>query len=156
MALAYNLWSEEDIKNRNIVPDGDYPFEIIALTKKKTKAGKDKNGIDKTIYDMLEIDFSFWDANGTVRKQRDWFVFMEGMDWKLRHLANTTDTLEFYESHELDTHHLLHKKGIFNLGSKEMIGSDGLTRKVNFVKDYVKKELSKQDQSFLDDDVPMF
>ena len=155
MALAYNLWTEEDIKNRNCVDDGDYPFEIIALTKKKTQPGVDKNGDPKPIRDMLEIEFNFHDKNGVVRKQKDWIVFMEGMDWKLRHLAHTTNTLELYEAQELDEKHLLGKKGIFSLASKDFKDSNGETRKVNFVKDYVKKNTTfKNSETFLDDDIP--
>ena len=154
MALPYRKWTEEDIKNRNITDEGDYPFKIISCVLKDTQAGIDKNGKQKTIHKMLEIDFEFHDVNGVVRKQKDWIVFVEGMDWKLRHLANTTGLLEHYESDILEAHHLNSKVGVFTLGIKES-EYKGEKRKQNFVKDYVKKETQiKQDKDFLDDDIP--
>lgn len=152
MSLGYNVWTEEDVKNRNVVDEGDYPFEIENIAKVKTQPGVDKNGNPKPIRDMLEIEFIFWDINGIVKKQKDWIVFMEGMDWKLRHLANTTGKLDLYEANELDIPHLQKAKGVFSLGIKEFKGKDGLMKKGNFVKDYVKKEV-QGDDSFKDDDI---
>lgn len=150
MSLAYNVWTEEEILLRNVVPKDKYLFQIVKIEKKKTKGGLDKDGMTKPIRDMLEIDFEFWDDNDVCRKLRDWIVFMDGMDWKLRHLAKSTKTLELYESKELDIQHLLHKKGVFELGVKDYTGSDGLSRKVNFVIDYCEnldsKKPVKQDQ----------
>lgn len=136
MALPYNVWTEEDITNRNTVPEGNYLFVILKAELKKTKGGLDKEGRQKPIRDMLEIEFEFHDTNGTVRKLTDWIVFMEQMDWKLRHLARSIDMLPHYEAKELDAHHLLRKKGVFTLGIKNMLGNDGIEKKVNYVKDY--------------------
>lgn len=158
MALPYKKWTEDDIKNRNISDEGDYPFKIISIVLKNTKVQLDERGQPKPTHKMLEIDFEFHDVNGIVKKIKDWIVFCEGMDWKLRHLANTTGTLELYEMDELETHHLERKHGVFKLGIKEA-EYQGEKRKQNYVKDYVKKILSapigNQDNNFSDDDIPL-
>ena len=154
MPLPYNRWTDEQIASRNVSSEGDYPFTIIGAVLKKTKPGYDANGQPKKIYDMLEVDFEFIDLNGVVKKQKDWIVFIENMDWKLRHLANTTGLLELYDDDVLDESHLLKAKGVFTLGLKEMTDRDGQTKKVNFVKDYVKKSTSPA-SGFIDDDISL-
>jgi hypothetical protein len=155
MALPYRKWTEEDIKNRNTSPEGDYPFRIISAKLTKTKPGLDKNGQPKSINPMLELELEFNDTNGVIKKTRDWIVFIEGMDWKLRHLANTTGLIELYDNNNLSEYHLLNKTGIFTLGIKE-VDEQGIKKKMNFIKDYVKKSSEQtQDKSFIDDDIPL-
>jgi hypothetical protein len=146
MALPYKKWSEDDVKNRNVVEAGDYKFRVVGAMRKRTKSGANE---------MLEIDLEFTDNNGVVKKLRDWIVFMDGMDWKLRHLANTTGLLEMYEDGSLDDYHFKNKIGIVKLGTKDD-EYEGEKRKINFVKDYVKQEdmAAQADKSSLDDDIP--
>lgn len=146
MVLPYNKWTDEQIKNRNVVPDGDYSFRIKKVELKKSKGGFDKDGNPKPIYDMLELEFDFHDETGVVHSLRDWIVFSEGMDWKLRHLANTTGLLERYDDDTLDVPHLRDKTGVFTLSSKEFDSKEGKKRG-NYVKDYVKKPDSSQPAS---------
>ena len=157
MALPYKKWTDDEIKERNITDEGNYPFKIIEAIQKKTKGGFDKNGEQKEIHDMLEMDFEFTDTNGMVKKQRDWIVFSEGMDWKLRHLANAIGVLNFYDNQQLESHHLKNKTGIFSLGIKEFTGNNGEKKKINFVKDYVKKsaaQMQEESKPSLHEDVP--
>jgi hypothetical protein len=163
MPMPYKVWSEEQIQERNVSPEGEYPFEVILFNLKKTKPGIDRNGNQKAINDMLELDLKFWDMEGVVRKQRDWIVFIDGMDWKLRHLANTLDLLEDYDNKTLEGYHLVGKTGVMCLGIKDMIGNDGVKKKVNYVKDYVKKGVGDKltptkhdDNPFIDDEIPDF
>lgn len=156
MALSYKVWTEEETETRNLVPDGNYPFEITAVYAKKTKGGLDKDGKPKQIWDMLELSFSFMDAHGGHRNLKDWLVLMPTMDWKLRHLADTTKNLDLYEAQELDCKHLVGKKGVFTLGNKDYVSKDGDVKKVNYVKDYVKESNVKPEgNAFLDDDIPL-
>lgn len=169
MALPYRKWTDSEIQERNVVEDGDYPFIIIDASMRKTKPGLDKNGQQKLIYDMMEVEFEFKDKNGVIKKQKDWIVFMDGIDWKLRHLASTTGNIELYDADELDCHHLRSKRGIFSLGIKDFTGTDGIKKKMNFVKDYVKLDQQKSIQreapeqiskpgitkdDFINDDIP--
>ena len=100
MPLPYQVWTEEQIDNRGIVPEGNYPFEVTGASLQKTKG---KNG--KPVHDMLVIDMNIIDTHGQIRKIRDWIVFVENMDWKLRHLANTTLLLDHYEAGTLEGYH---------------------------------------------------
>jgi hypothetical protein len=130
------MWSEDDVKNRNIVEEGDYPFEILSAIKRKTNS-KDKDGNPKPVHDMLELDYSFYDSNGVVKKIKDWVVFMEGMDWKLRHIAEAIGKLDMYEERVLDIEHLIKGKGIFKIAIKTDTYK-GEERKINYIKDYVR------------------
>jgi hypothetical protein len=150
--MTYRVWTDEEIKNRNVVEDGSYPFKITTITKKRTKIQLDDQGNAKPTYEMWEVDFEFHDKHGVIKKLRDWIIFCEGMDWKLRHLASTTGQIELYEAQQLAPHHLQGKPGVFLLGSKEST-YNGETRKQNFVKDYVKRE-DQVEKSSLDDDIP--
>jgi hypothetical protein len=157
MALPYKKWTEDEIRDRNVSPEGNYPFKVIAAILKKTKGGIDKDGNVKSIYDMLEVDFEYHDINGVVKKQKDWFVFCEGMDWKLRHLADSIGLIDLYDADDLDQRHLPYKTGVFTLGVKDFKGEANESKKVNFIKDYVKStaiNLAKSDQ-FIDDDIPL-
>ena len=151
MALQYHMWSEEEINSRNVCEEGEYQFSLTAATKKKTKGGIDINGNEKPIRDMLELEFEFFDNNGVTKKTRDWIVFMEGMDWKLRHLADCIGKLDLYESGVLDVQHLMNGKGSFRLGIKEQLDKDNVKKKVNFVNAYVKKSNCS---AKLDQDIP--
>lgn len=154
MALPYRVWTEEDVKNRNVVEKGDYPFKILNITKKRTRVKLDDHGQPLPNYEMWEIDFEFHDRNGVVKKIKDWIVFCDGMDWKLRHLAKSTNQLKLYEAQQLDATHLVNQLGVFTLGIKD--GEyNGEPTKQNFIKDYIKKEdMVAPDNSFLDDDIP--
>lgn len=155
MALPYKKWTEEQIKTRNISGEGEYPFTVIEATLKKTKGGLDDKGQAKDVYPMLELQMEFHDQNGVVKKQRDWIVFCKGMDWKMRHLADTLGLIELYEGDILDWHHLKNKTGVFSLGIREE-KYNGEQRKINFVKDYInKKPHQSADNSFLNDDIPL-
>lgn len=154
MALPYRKWTEEDIKNRNISPEGDYPFTIIDVVVGKTKGKLDDKG-QLIQHPMLTLTEEYHDQNGIVKKQKDWIVMDGNMDWKLRHLADTTGLLELYESDALDAHHLMRKNGIFKLGVKDA-EYQGEPCKQNFVKDYVKKasQTGGNDTLFFNDDIP--
>lgn len=157
MALPYNVWTDEQIANRNSVEKGNYPFKIKNCVLKDTKVKLDNHGQPKPTNKMLEIDFEFYDANGVVRRQRDWIVFTENMDWKLRHLADSVDLLYLYEAGSLTENHLNDKEGVFELGLQDYTDQNGVTKKSNFVVDYVKKsaQVAVKEDSFLDDDLTL-
>jgi hypothetical protein len=158
MVLPYKKWTEEEVEGRNASDAGDYPFKIVGAIQKSTKGGVDRNGQQKQIHQMLEIDLEFHDINGVVKKQKDWIVFVENMDWKLRHLANACGLLDVYEDDRLEDAHLRGKTGVLTLGIKE-VERDGQKNKMNFVKDYVKKSASSSTppvtDGFYNDDVTL-
>ena len=160
MALPYNKWSDDEIKNRNITDDGQYPFTVINSVLKQTKVQFDENGKAKPTHPMLELELEFHDINGVIKKQRDWIVFCEGMDWKLRHLAATAGLINLYDEDKLEAFHLKGKNGVLHLGIKDS-EYKGEKRKQNYVKDYIKPDKEtvnnhkKSDNSndFIDDDI---
>lgn len=155
MSLPYKVWTEDEIKNRNVSEAGDYNFRILNVTKKRTQTKLDDKGQPKPTYEMWEVEFEFVDNNGVVKKTKDWIVFCEGMDWKLRHIANTVGKIELYDAHKLDAHHLINASGVFSLGVKDY-EKNGEKLKQNFIKDYVKKSaIAGNDNSFINDDIPL-
>lgn len=136
MPLPYNVWTEQQIKDRNISPDGMYNFEIVNAVQKPTKQKYDNDGNPKPIHQMLEIEFIFVDQNGMNKQLTDWIVFMEGMDWKLSHLAQSVGLFDLYDMKQLEAYHLKGKRGAFHLGVKESV-YNGEERRQNYVKDYV-------------------
>jgi hypothetical protein len=156
MSLPYKKWTEDQIKSRNISSEGEYPFTVLEAVLKKTKGGLNDKGQPKDVHPMLELILEFHDQNGVVKKQRDWIVFCEGMDWKMRHLADTLGLIDLYEDDALEAHHLPRKHGVFSLGIRED-EYQGEKRKANFVKDYVKKQSTETANSnaFLSDDIPL-
>ena len=151
MELPYKVWTEEEIKSRNIFEEGNYPFCIVNATMKQTRVKLDERGQPKPTYPMLELDLEIHDKNGVVRLAKDWIVFMEGMDWKLNHLADTVGLLHLYEAGKLTDDNLISKQGVLSLGVRES-EYNGQTRKQNFVIDYVKRE--RVDLT-LNDDIPL-
>lgn len=136
MALPYNVWTDEQIKYRNIVQDGNYVFEILSAIQKPTKQKFDANGTPQPIHQMLELELKFNDQNGMPKTHKDWIVFAEGMDWKFKHLAASIGLSDLYNAQQLDAYHLRGKRGVFTLGTKESI-YNGEQRRQNFVKDYI-------------------
>ncbi len=128
--MKYSRMSEDQDRNRNALPKGDYPFIIKAVEDKPTKSGR---------YNMLVLDLEIHLDNGRTKKQKDWVVYdMEEMAWKLRHLAATTGLLAEYESEVLAPEDLLEKHGVVRLTTQEFTDSDGEITTSNAVKDYVK------------------
>lgn len=136
MPLPYQPWTEDEVKARNVVPEGDYKFEILTAIEKRTKPKLDDRGQQTATYPMIELDFIFTDQNGVSKTLKDWIVFMPGMDWKLRHLAKSIGLLSLYEDKKLEAVHLAGRKGMFTLGIKDNV-YNGEQRRQNFVKDYV-------------------
>ena len=123
--MSYRVWSEEEIANRNLIAEGDYLFSCLNCVEKRTKS-------DDAV--MWEIDLLIKDMNGVEKKLKDWIVFMEGLDWKLRHLARTTGLIEMYESGAMKPTSLIGKRGYLKLG-KRINNKTG--QLVNNVMDYL-------------------
>jgi hypothetical protein len=143
--LQYKVWTEQEIETKNLVLDGEYGFLINNTEVKDTKGKLDERGQLKEVYKMLVIDYEFYLEDGQIRKITDWIVFMEGMDWKLRHLAKTTGLIDIYESKTLSHLNLRHKKGFFTIGTKD---SKDKTKKINFIKDYIVKNNNIQNKDY--------
>ncbi len=128
MALRYTRMTEEQDQMRNLLPKGEYPFCVKAITEKKTKNGA---------HDMLEVELGVLSDEGREITLKDWIVLMDEMGWKLRHFAATCGILDRYDDEILEARDFLGKNGVVKI----VIGDyekDGEVRKTNRVGDYVK------------------
>lgn len=157
MALAYDRWTEEDDKQRNCMPDGDYPALIDGIVSKLTAAGRfDKNGDPIPQRKMLELDLIIMDISGRERKMKDWVMLEGEMSWKFRHLCVAVGLQEAYESDTVEIHQLMKKCPIAKIKSRMMKNKDGVEEKRNTVADYVASApKATNGADFVDDDIPI-
>jgi hypothetical protein len=152
MALPYKKLTEEQDQMRNVLDKGEYPFRVLSIAQKPTKKGDNQ---------MLEVELMVMDMEGREVKVRDWIILtMEEMSWKFRHFAATCGLLDRYDADLIEARDFLDKHGVVKLSIAEY-EQEGEKRKVNRVADYVKPGMAKpvpqkNDNSFLDDDVPNF
>src|SRR5258708_7923579 len=103
MRATYRKITDEEDKMRNLFEKGEYPFTIKTCTAKRCK-----NGINQ----MFVIEASYTNHEGRSNLITDWVILdMEGMEWKLRHLAATCGLLDKYEADTLEDVDFVNKRG---------------------------------------------
>lgn len=148
MALPYTRMTDEEDKMRLVLPAGEYPFAILSVEQKKTKAGDNE---------MLCLELIAFDINGRERKVKDWVVFMDSFMWKFKHLCETCGLKDKYDENLVEAKDFLGKHGIVKLSVADY-EKNGDIMKVNKVVDYVttnKLNTVAQNSSndFKDDDI---
>lgn len=140
MALPYRKWTDEEVQTRGLIAEGQYHFRIIAAEQKLTATGS---------YEMLVLNLEV-NANGKWRRMKDWIVFMDDMDWKLRHLARSTGLMAEYDLGTLDAKHLVGREG--DLIIKHQLAKDKINI-MNAVEDYVAVAVAANDDFQPDKDI---
>lgn len=157
MALNYRVVTREEDLGRNVSDPGDYPFTVLKFEQKKTKPGFDKDGNEKEIFNMYEVELLYHNQDGREKLQRDWIVMSPLMDWKFRHFASSIGQLDKYEAGTLDEKDIIGKSGVFTLGIRDYTDQKtGEVKKSNNVKDYVESAASQKSAEgapFVDDDI---
>lgn len=86
--------SEKDLNNFSLLPDGEYPFTVLASEEVPSKSVKNRGKL------MFALKLSVHGRDGDRHVYdyfADWFS-----EWKLRHFSETTGQLKSYESGELN------------------------------------------------------
>lgn len=144
--------SETELSSFNLIPDGVFPFTVLASDEIASKSEKNKGKM------MFALKLNVHGPDGD-RHTYDYFSFWLS-EWKLRHFAATTGKLADYESGSLDG-----SLGAFNgltgyakIGSEEPVSKSKYPAK-NVVVDYVVKKKATEsapenNPHDLPDDVP--
>jgi GTPase SAR1 family protein len=161
--MRYKRYSEEELKELALIPDGIYQFETMEVheTDKYHNPLRDKNG-----YDMAKLKLKIWDKNGRER-----FVFTNlfgdgNMSFRTRHYADSIGKIQQYEDETFEIRETLGDSGYCQIitrkgGIKNIITGEKWNDS-NDVKDFIKLEDQKQyhnpktesDMCSFDDDIP--
>ena len=93
--------TEKEIEESSLLTEGEYDFEIISAIE----------GLSKTSGNLMTtVKLKFYD-NGESVASFDDYLPAEGMDWKLRHFADSIGMLDQYETGEILPEFLPGKNG---------------------------------------------
>jgi hypothetical protein len=126
--MQFKPKTEEEIAAEQIMPVGEYDFEIAEASAKRSAAGND----------MIVAKLKVYDGKGGYRLVTDYL--MEKMAYKLRHFCEATGLLDRYENGDLEPHHCENRTGrVIIQIDPERKSEDGTKTfsSKNSVKDYV-------------------
>jgi hypothetical protein len=115
--------SEQEIQNENLLPAGEYDFEIMDAEEAVSKAGND----------MIKLKVKIFSDDHGERIVFDYL--MESVAYKLRHAAEACGLLESYESGLLDAEDFKLKVGRCKVGVQK--DKSGQFPDRNSVSDYL-------------------
>lgn len=115
--------SEQQIQNENLLPLGEYDFEILDAEETTSKAGND----------MIKMKVKIFTDDHGERTIFDYL--MENVAYKLRHAAEACGLLESYESGVLDAEDFKRKVGRCKIGVQK--DKSGQYPDRNVIQDYL-------------------
>lgn len=124
--MRFNVKSDEELAVMNLVPDGQYQFEVIKAEDTQSKSGND----------MIKLQLKVWDLEG--REHTIFDYLLEAMPKKLKHFAKHLGLIAKYESGELLADDCVGKCGTLDLVIQE--DKTGKYPPRNSVADYVEKK----------------
>ena len=124
MALSFTPKTEEQIAEENLVPDGEYPFEVIKAEEAISK---------KTGDPMIKLKLCIFTDDGPAGERHVYDYLIQTMDFKLRHFCACTGLLERYETGTLEAEDCNGRTGHCIVKTEKQAGY----KPKNAVKDYV-------------------
>lgn len=115
--------TEKEIAEMNLIPAGEYDFEIIEANDKVSKSGND----------MIELKLKVFDHNGAERVMFDYLL--EQLAFKLRHAAEACNLVDRYNMGTLVANDFVNKSGRLKLGIQK--DKTGAYPDKNTVADYI-------------------
>ena len=143
--MEFEPKTEQEIAEANLIPKGEYPFEIIEAVDTKSKQGNS----------MIKIVNGVFLPSGKMRKVVDYLVTK--MEFKLRHFCDCVGLLPQYQNGTLCANDCRGRTGTCRIDIKP--ATDGYPPKAE-IKDYVirpAKPLGEQEPDpakVPDDDLP--
>lgn len=122
--MRFQSKSEEELQKENLLPEGDYDFEVVEATEKRSKTSGN---------DMIELRLKVFDNGDTVTV---FDYLLEAMGFKLRHFCEATGLLSKYDRGDISAIDCRGRSGICTIKIKE--ASKGYPAS-NAVADYVVK-----------------
>ncbi len=124
--MRFESKSESEIAESNMIPEGEYPFEINSATEQTSKSGNE----------MVKLWVHIVDTEGKGHGIWDYLVAIDSMAYKLRHFAEATGMLPEYEQGEMTADSMVGCTGKCKVGIQP--AKDGYPAK-NTIKDYIKR-----------------
>lgn len=124
--MQFKPKSEKEISEENLLPNGEYDFEVTAALDAKSASGNE----------MIKLQLNVFDDNGNLRIIFDYLL--ESMAFKLRHAADACGVIDKYESGSLVADDFMGKTGRLKLAIQKDKTGDYPDK--NTVRDYIKRE----------------
>jgi len=129
--MQFNPRTEKELKEQNLLPQGDYDFTVLEA----------KEGKNKSHNDMISLKLDVYKPDGNTIWVYDYLL--EAMGFKLRHAAEVFGMLDQYESGALNANEMIGKSGKVKIVTQK--DKTGQYPDRNTVADYiVDKEQSTQ------------
>ncbi len=122
--MRFQAKTEEEVSN--LIPKGEYAFEVLEAEEKTSKKGND----------MIALKVGI-DYNNSLRGVFDYLVDIDSMAYKTRHFADTVGMLAEYEKGALNAESLIGLTGKCRL---DIQPADSTYEAKNVIKDYVKRK----------------
>ncbi len=139
--------TDKEIMESNLMPDGIYPFEVVAANDAVSKSGNE----------MIVLKLRIIDNGNVARTLTDYLL--ASMAFKLKHFACYNGLSDRYDADDLQAHHCLHVNGMVEISSDKepKPKGDGTFYPIkNFVKDYCENEANKSPQGAVENGEPPF
>jgi hypothetical protein len=155
--LAYQVYTEQEANEERyqLLKEGEYDA-VISASQDKTSANKGNP--------MMDMILCVFDKDGKSKQVRDFIVFTKTMMWRVIHFAESAGLMKEYEEGKLRSDVAIDCRVRVKIAVEKggEIPQDKLKGKPmgskypdkNTVEDYLKKDLSLEDENPLDDDVP--
>jgi len=124
MSLSFQPKGEDEIKKFDLLPPGDYDFEVLDAEHAVSK---------KTGAPMIKLKLGVYRPNGS--QQFVWDYLVAAMEAKLRHFCDTTGLLPKYQAGTLAPHDCTGRSGKCKLVIRE--DKTGQYDPKNEVRDYI-------------------
>jgi len=142
--MHFKPQTEEELKAARLLPEGEYPFEVLEASERDKDGGplKSKKGND-----MLKVKLNVFGRDST---QHVYDYLGEFMAFKLRHFCYSVGLGKAYDAGTITAQQCVGKQGYVEI-EVEPKGDYGPKNKVT---DYVVKEESTAAPATKEDDVP--
>ncbi len=124
--MRFNAKSDQELAVMNLIPEGQYQFEVVIAEDTQSKSGND----------MIKLKLNVWDSEGRQHTVYDYLL--EAMPKKLKHFAKHAGLIVKYESGELLADDCIGKCGTLELIIQE--DKTGKYQPRNSVVDYLESK----------------
>lgn len=134
--MQFKPKTEKELAEANMIPDGDYAFEVLNAVAKPSRAGND----------MIELTLRIF-VGESSRQLNDYL--MEKVAYKLFHFCAYTGLQKQYDAGTLTAEDCLGRSGFLSIGTQKGKPKDDGSGDVwpdrNSVKDYIRTPIKKAD-----------
>ncbi len=132
--------TENECSEANLLPKGNYPYEITSAVEKTSKSGAE----------MIELNVKIF-VGESFRFVRDWLMDSDRGAYKLRHCCDVAGVLKSYEAGEINALDLVGSTGWAKVGISKGRGDFPDSTSIN---DYMRAEPGRGVMDAEGDDIP--